>query len=103
VVSTDVLEHCPEEDIGWIVDEMFGFAEQFVFANVACFPAKKRLPTGENAHCTIRPPDWWAALVRGVAARRPGIVWEFWVETLKDGRDGAKFVETRISSEDGAP
>jgi hypothetical protein len=54
VVCTDVLEHCPEEDLPWIVGELFGYARLFVFANVACYPAAKKLPNGENAHCTIR-------------------------------------------------
>src|SRR5687767_11607001 len=47
VIATDVLEHCPEDDMSWIVEEIFAFAERFVFANVACYPALKRLPTGE--------------------------------------------------------
>lgn len=101
VVSTDVLEHCPETDLEWIVDEIFGFASRFVFANVASFPARKRLPTGENAHCTIKPVEWWEGVVRGVAGRHPGIVWEIWIESQKPGPSGPKFVETRISSEDG--
>ena len=46
VISTDVLEHCPEEDIPWILDELFRYSRRFVFANVACYPAKKRLPSG---------------------------------------------------------
>jgi hypothetical protein len=76
VISTDVLEHCPEEDLPWIVTEMFSYAERFLFANVACYPAKKRLPSGENAHCTIRPPEWWSALFQRVAAGFPAVVWE---------------------------
>lgn len=59
VVCTDVLEHCPEEDIPWILEELFGFADRFVYLNVACFPARKRLPSGGNAHCTIKPVKWW--------------------------------------------
>jgi hypothetical protein len=39
VVCTDVLDHCPEDDIPWIVDELFSFAEKFIFANVANYPA----------------------------------------------------------------
>src|SRR5262245_2535234 len=26
VISTDVLEHCPEQDVPWIVDEIFSYA-----------------------------------------------------------------------------
>lgn len=80
VISTDVLEHCPEEDIPWIIDEMFGYARKFVFMNVACYPAKKRLPTGENAHCTIKPRDWWVDIIQRVARKHPGIRYEAWVQ-----------------------
>jgi len=77
VISTDVLEHCAEEDIPWILDEMIGYARKFVFANVACFPAKKRLPSGGNAHCTVKPPRWWQELVLKIAARRAAVRYEF--------------------------
>ncbi len=59
VISTDVLEHCPEDDLCWILCELFAFARKFVYANVACYPARKHLANGENAHCTIRGADWW--------------------------------------------
>ena len=87
VISTDVLEHCPEQDIPWIVDEIFGYAERFVFANVACYPAAKRLPDGENAHCTIRDIDWWQSLISGVAARYPALRWSIWIQSRQDPAD----------------
>ncbi len=98
VISTDVLEHCPEEDIPWIVGELFAFASKFVFANVACFPASKRLPTGENAHCTIKPMEWWRDLMESIAASHPGIVWEAWVVSQVDTPGGPKLVEERIGN-----
>ena len=67
VICTDVLEHCPEEDLPWILDEIFGYAKAFVYMNVACYPARKTLPNGENAHVTVRPPDWWRKLVEAHA------------------------------------
>ncbi len=70
VISTDVLEHCPEEDLPWILDEIFGFARRFVYLNVACFPAQKTLPNGENAHATVRPPEWWRELIGAHATVR---------------------------------
>jgi FkbM family methyltransferase len=72
VVCTDVLEHCPEEDLPWILDEIFGYAKSFVYLNVACFPARKTLPNGENAHITVRTPEWWRQLVQS----RATTVWE---------------------------
>jgi hypothetical protein len=86
VICTDVLEHCPEPDVAWIVDEIFAYANRFVYANVACYPARKRLPTGENAHCTIKPIDWWNAVFTAAGARHPAITWRCWItERAADG------------------
>jgi hypothetical protein len=98
VVSTDVLEHCTAEDLPWILDEIFAYARRFVFANVACFPAKKRLPTGENAHCTIMPAEWWIELLKGAAARHPALAWEFIIQWREGESVGSRFVETTIRS-----
>ena len=93
VVSTDVLEHCPEQDIPWILDEIFAYAERFVYANIACYPAQKRLPNGENAHCTIRPSAWWEELLREVASRYQGVEWQIWVQTIEAEAGGSRLVE----------
>lgn len=98
VVSTDVLEHCPEDDIPWIIDEIFSFATHFVFANVACYPAKKRLPNGENAHCTIRPPEWWRDIVESVAARHPHLLWEFWIQYRDETSGEPRLIEQRLGN-----
>lgn len=86
VVCTDVLEHCPEEDIPWILDELFGFADKFVYANVACFPARKRLPSGGNAHCTVKPVKWWEDQLARPAGSRPQVRYEFRLACLKGGQ-----------------
>ena len=65
------MEHCPEEDLSWIVDEIFSFASAFVYLNVSTAPAKRLLPNGENAHCTVRPPEWWVPLFDGIHAEYP--------------------------------
>lgn len=94
VVCTDVLEHCPEEDLPWIVGELFRFARCFVFANVACYPAVKTLPNGENAHCTIRPVDYWRALFESAASGSSSVLWEVWADTPR----GTGLGEVRIGS-----
>lgn len=98
VISTDVLEHCPEEDIDWIVGEMFSYATRFVFATIACFPARKRLPSGENAHCTIRPPEWWEGIFSRAADRSSGVIWEVWVQYEVGAGDQKKRDERRLGS-----
>ncbi len=80
VICTDVLEHCPEDDLPWIVGEIFAFARKFVFANVACYPAIKRLANGENAHCTVQSSAWWEALVGQVARQHPQVRYQFLLE-----------------------
>ena len=76
VICLDVMEHCPEEDLPWIISEIIGYAEKFVYFTVACFKAEKNLPNGENAHCTVRPPAWWRAMFEDVAARNPDVMIE---------------------------
>jgi hypothetical protein len=85
VICTDVLEHCPEEDLGWIIAELFQYAGKFVYANVACFPARKRLPSGGNAHCTVKPVRWWEETIVQVAARKPELRYEFRFVEMKGG------------------
>jgi hypothetical protein len=82
VVCTDVLEHCPEEDIDWIVGELFGYANKFVFCTVACYPAKKKLPSGENAHITIKKPGWWIDKIEAIAAGHPAVRYMTWLDIL---------------------
>jgi len=100
VVCTDVLEHCPEDDMPWIVGELFGYARLFVFANVACYPAMKTLPNGENAHCTIRPVEYWRELFeKAAAAGASGVLWDVWA----DKPDGAATREEHIGNFEAQP
>jgi len=68
VICTDVLEHIDEGDIPYVLDDIFALSNRMVFANVASYPAAKTLPNGENAHATIRPPEWWRSEIERAAA-----------------------------------
>ena len=76
VICTDVLEHIPDEDIPWVLDELFKSATKFVYASAACYPARKKLPNGDNAHVTQQQPEWWNGWFSLVARRYPGIRWK---------------------------
>ena len=76
VVCLDVLDHLPEEDIPWCLDEVFGCARRFVYAAVTCYQRKTRLPNGEHAHCTVKHPDWWTHRFETTAKRYPDLHWE---------------------------
>jgi len=96
VLCTDVLEHCPKEDLPWIVEELFAFARKFVFANVACYPARKRLSNGENAHCTIEPPAWWSHSIAGVAQRHPHVRYHFLLDQFETAQGGSSHMTTAM-------
>lgn len=77
VVSTDVLEHIPEEDINWVLDECFGLSTGFLYMNIASYPAVKNLPNGWNAHLTIKPPKWWQTRIERAAKNWNGSAYVF--------------------------
>jgi hypothetical protein len=79
-----VLEHIPEDDMEWVVAELFRYATRFVFANIACYPAHRVLPNGANAHCTVRPAKWWRRLVDAVASRHADVRYEFRLQSRRD-------------------
>ena len=59
VISTDVMEHIPEEQIPQVFQEISQYATRFAFLAIATDPAIAVLPNGENAHCTLKPLEWW--------------------------------------------
>ena len=59
VISFDVLEHVFISDVKAVLLEMFSYAKKLVVLNVACYEAAALLPNGENAHITVRLPNWW--------------------------------------------
>ena len=59
VISTDVFEHIPESEIDDCLNWIYTHAEKSVYLGICTKRAKARMPNGENAHCTVRPHDWW--------------------------------------------
>lgn len=86
VICCDVLEHVPEEDAQWIMEDIAGHARRGVFLVIACYPAKKSLPSGENAHITQHPPAWWKPRIEAAMSVRAGISWLAVFEEMRDGK-----------------
>ena len=59
VVCVDVLEHVPEQNIQYTLDQIVMKASKFVFLTISCNKSKEKLSDGTNAHVTIKPPEWW--------------------------------------------
>jgi len=83
VICTDVLEHVADDDVPWVLDELFGHATRFVYAVAACYRARKLLPNGENAHVTLQPSSWWREQMEAASRRHPGIRWVLRVDRAR--------------------
>ena len=59
IVSADVFEHIEPE---YLDDTLKMIGKQMSVAGwfrIACYPAKKHLPDGRNAHLIVESPAWW--------------------------------------------
>jgi len=74
VISFDVLEHIFISDVPTVLRDILSYAAKLAVINVACYPAAARLPKGENAHITVRPPLWWKGMVDSIAVEYPNVV-----------------------------
>jgi hypothetical protein len=74
VLSFDVLEHIFISDIPAVLRDMFSYAKEIIILNVACYPAAAKLPNGENAHVTIRPPEWWKGMLDSISVEYPKVL-----------------------------
>ena len=73
VVCVDVLEHIFVGDIAKILGELFSLANKLLIVNVACYKAAALLPNGENAHITVRSPDWWKGAFDTISSNHPNV------------------------------
>ena len=67
VISIDVLEHIPFQDLNWVINEIFSFSKNIVFLNIACYPAGVVLEDGRNAHVSLFHPKWWWGFVTALS------------------------------------
>ena len=74
VVSTDALEHVEPVHLDKTLQMIGSKIERCGFFRIACYPAKKKLPDGRNAHLIVELPEWWRAKVEAEMGVR--IVWE---------------------------
>lgn len=61
VVSADVFEHIEPEHLDQILTMIGQKMQRVGWFRIACYPAKKTLPDGRNAHLIVELPEWWRA------------------------------------------
>lgn len=64
IYSTDVMEHIPENELPKVFEYIFNHAKKFVYLGICTKLAKATLPNGENAHCTVKPIEWWESMIK---------------------------------------
>ena len=88
VICTDVMEHIPEEDLGWVIREIFSHAKKMVFVNVACFKALKKFKDGTNVHVSVfHHQDWLQFLAHESRNHKDLIIYPFFDGFFEDNID----------------
>jgi cyclopropane fatty-acyl-phospholipid synthase-like methyltransferase len=59
IISNDVIEHIEPEFLDQTLEQMQQLFKNYAWFIIACYPAKKLLPDGRNAHLIIESPNWW--------------------------------------------
>ena len=87
VISVDLLQHVPEDDVAWMLDQMFAAARQFVYVGVTGAPPSARMANGTTAECIGDFADWWKGQLELASNRNPGTRWTLCVvEDAKDAK-----------------
>ena len=68
VVCTDVMEHVPEPLVSQVLARIIAYADLVAYFSIADNPAYLILPNGENAHCTLKPVQWWIEKIQEAKA-----------------------------------
>jgi 2-polyprenyl-3-methyl-5-hydroxy-6-metoxy-1,4-benzoquinol methylase len=70
VLCTDVLEHIPEDDLGWLIRDIFNLSNKIVFLNVSTVLAIKTFTSGkykgENVHVSVFDHAWWVDKIKTI-------------------------------------
>jgi len=75
VISAGVLDGVPDDDVGFVLDEMFAAAGKFVHVAVACDPDGKLIRVGDDLPLLLQSPEWWKLQLEMAARRNPGVRW----------------------------
>ena len=84
VVCTDTLDFVPDEDVPWMLEELFRHARRFVSVSVSGVPYERRLPNGTHLQGQVRPLSWWQTHLDAISRRYPKLRWHLRLEAPTD-------------------
>lgn len=73
VVCAGGLDHLPDEDVPWVIDEMFRRARTFVYTAVHDDPPARTLADGSELVGRARGREWWNELYGAAGIRYPDL------------------------------
>lgn len=74
IISTDAIEHIEPDYLDDTLRTINEKMQRCGFFRIACYPAKKQLPDGRNAHLIVELPSWWRSKIQTIMD--VDIVWE---------------------------
>ena len=81
VVSTEVLDCLPDEDVAWVLDELFRSARRKVAVTVTTAPRTSVLVHGIHVSQRPRPESWWVEQLEAASCHHPERHWQLIVHT----------------------
>jgi len=81
VVSTQVLDCLPDEDVPWVLDELFRSARRKVVVTVTTAGRTSVSAHGMHVSHRPRPESWWVAQLEAANCRQPGRQWQIIAHT----------------------
>ena len=84
VVCTDTLDFLPDEDVPWMLEELFRYAHRFVSVSVNVVPYEYRLPNGTRLQGRVRPLPWWQTHLDATSRRYPKLRWHLRLKAPTD-------------------
>ncbi len=85
VLCTDTLDFLPDEDVPWMLEELFRYAHRFVSVSVSSVPYERRLPNGSRLQGRVRSLPWWRTHLDSLSPRYPNVQWHLTLQpSLKE-------------------
>jgi hypothetical protein len=69
IISNDVIEHIEPEFLDQTLEQMQELFKSCAWFIIACYPAKKQLLDGRNAHLIIESPEWWISKIQSIFSK----------------------------------
>jgi hypothetical protein len=93
VVCASGLESVPEDDVPWLLDEIFCAAERFVVVSVDRARLRASRPADPAVSTLFSDPTRWPAFMTMASRRRPSVHWEL---ALRDVDSEGRATLTRL-------